>query len=555
MDKFKKSVEKIVEALFSGQPAGATPTALLAGEIGALKWIIIFLGIVTIRLFLDKFVAQSSFSAIQPEMDLHNYLFFGLVFLLIWLFLSLILDLKPKNLAFVMVWACLLIDLPPIFDLIKTGGSVYVGPYIYGNLKELKIEYLTIFGNLPSGMVYFGTKIVFILVSLGAGGLVWLKTKNWWKTFGGLVGTYSILFFMASFPSWLAFIFYFIEGSKGVTELSSVQIFQFISATDVFSFRAVDFAFRHIFHLNLIYFPLIIIFSSWLFFFSDRNKFWAVLKNIRIPQCFFHLGLFFVGLGLGYLAYPDNLTFNLFSFFAILTLMTAIVLAWKASVIVNDLYDLETDNVTNSSRPLPQSVFSFWQYAELGIICFIFSLIGGLAVNFKFAVLLLVYQIVAWFYSAPPFRFKRAPLLATFVSSLALLTVLFMGFLVFSGEHNLQGLSWRIIFLLMLVFTMSLPIKDFKDIAGDRKMGVFTIPVIFGEEFGRIIVGAGIFISFVSSIFFLNERDLFFWAVILGAITFLIVVSEKIKTRQLIWWVFPCVFIYGLIVVEVALLR
>ncbi len=173
MDKITKKIEKIVEKL-------------LAGQISPTNWLAIFFGIVTLRLFLDKFVAQSVFSTIQPEMDLHNYLFFGLVFLLIWLWLSLILRVKPSQLAFLMIWACLLIDLPPIFDLIKTGGAVYIGPYIYGNLDELKVEYLTIFGHLPSGLVYFGTKIVFILVSLGAGSLVWIKTKNWWKALAGL---------------------------------------------------------------------------------------------------------------------------------------------------------------------------------------------------------------------------------------------------------------------------------------------------------------------------------------------------------------------------------
>jgi len=535
MDKFIKSLEKIINRL-------------LAGEISMVNWLAMFLGIVTLRLFLDKFIAQSAFSAIQPEMDLHNYLFFSLAFLLIWLWLSLILQVNPKNLAFLMIWACLLIDLPPIFDLIKTGGAVYIGPYVYGGPAELKIQYLTIFGHFPSGMVYFGTKIVFILVSLGSGILAWIKTKTWWKALGGLVGTYSLLFLMASFPSWLTFIYYFFEGSRKIAELSAVQIFQFMSTVNVFSLKAVDFGFGHIFQLNLLYFPLIAGFSCLLFFLSNRDKFIAVLKNIRIPQCSFHVGLFLVGLGLGYLAYPDNLTLGIFSFFAILSLVVAILLAWKTSVIVNDLYDLETDNLTNSGRPLPQSLFSFREYIELGIVCFVFSLIGGLAVNFKFAMLLLVYQIIAWFYSAPPFRFKRVPLVATFLSSLALLIILFMGFLVFSGEYNLQGLSWRIIFLFMLVLTFSLPVKDFKDIEGDRKMGVLTIPVIFGEELGRMIVGAGIFLS-------LNEKDLFFWAVILGSVAFLITVSEKIKTRQLIWWILPVVIVYGLIVVKVALLK
>jgi len=527
----------------------------LTGKIGAAGWLVVFLAIVTIRLFLDKFVARSVFSAMHPEMDLHNYLFFGLTFLLIWLWLSLILKIQPRKLAFLMIWACLLIDWPPVFDLIKTGGAVFAGPYLYGSLEQLKMEYLTIFGRLPSGMVYFGTKIVFILVSLGSGVIIRVKTRNWLKALAGSIGAYSLLFFMASFPSWLAFGHYFFEGSKKITEIGAVQIFQFTSAVEVFSLKAVDFEYGHIYNLNLIYFPLIVGLSGLLFFFSDRNKFWAVLGNIRLPQCFFHEGLFLAGLGLGYWAYPDNLTVNLFSFFAILTLILAVILAWKASVIANDLYDLATDVITNFNRPLPQNIFSFKEYAELGICFFIFSLIGGLAINFKFAVLLLVYQIIAWFYSAPPFRFKRFPLIATFLSSLALLVILFMGFLVFSGEHNLQGLSWRIIFLFMLTLTLSFPLKDFKDIEGDRKMGVWTIPIIFGEELGRIIVGSGIFLSFVASVFILNERDLFFWAALSGAIAFLIVVSEKIKTRRLVWWILPVIAVYGLIVVKIALLK
>ena len=107
----------------------------------------------------------------------------------------------------------------------------------------------------------------------------------------------------------------------------------------------------------------------------------------------------------------------------------------------------------------------------------------------------------------------------------------------------------------MLTLTLSFPLKDFKDIEGDRKMGVWTIPIIFGEELGRIIVGSGIFLSFVASVFILNERDLFFWAALSGAIAFLIVVSEKIKTRRLVWWILPVIAVYGLIVVKIALLK
>lgn len=527
---------------------------LFSGKIRPLHWLLVFLGIVSLRLFLDNLVAHSASISFKLEMDLHNFLFFGLLFMLIWLFLSLILGLRPSRLSFLMIWACLLIDLPPILDLIKTGGSVYIGPYIYTSLKELKVEYLTVFGNLPTGMLYFGTKITFLMASLGIFFLVWLKTKNWIKGFLGLWGAYSLFFFMASFPSWLTFANSFFRGSEKISQIGSVQIFQFMSQVEVFSLAVANFEYGHIYNLSLIYFPLILILSIILFLLSESERLLAVLRNIRLPQCFYHLGLLFVGMGLGYLAYPENLTFNLFSFFAVLSLCGAVLLAWKASVVVNDIYDQAIDKVSNPSRPLPNKIFEIKDYAEFGIICFILSLIGGLVIGAKFAFLLLIYQILAFFYSAPPFRLKRIPFLATLVSSWASLTIVFLGFFLFSGENNLEGLSWRIIFLLMLVLIFSLPLKDFKDIEGDRRARVWTIPVIFGEEMGRIIIGGGIFLSFVASVFFLNERKLFFWAIIFGALSFLIVVSEKIKARRLIWWVFPCVFIYGLILVKISLL-
>jgi 4-hydroxybenzoate polyprenyltransferase len=528
--------------------------ALLIGKISAINWLVIFLGIVVIRLFLDNFVAKSFSSEIILEMDLQNFLFFGLTFFLIWAFLSLILKKKPSELALLMIWASLFIDLPPILDLIKTRGEIYVEPYLYSSLAQLKMQYLTIFGHLPSGVVYFGTRISFILAVLGIFLVVLIKTRNWFKALASLVGTYSILFFMASFPSWLTFAYYFLEGSKKLTEIGSVQIIQLLSFAKNFSIQPDNFEFSIVYNLNLVYFILIVVVTSLLFFLSARQKFWAVLRNSRFPQIMSHAGLFFIGMGLGYLAYPDNFQLGLFPILAVLCLILSLIFSWLASVIFNDICDLETDQITNVSRPLVEGVFEKKEYQELGIIFFVLALLGAISVEIKFVFIMLTYQIIACFYSNWPFRLKRFPVLATFLSSLALMLALFMGFTLLSGSENLQNIQWRVVFLLMFTFTLSLPLKDFKDIEGDRKMGVWTIPVIFGEELGRIIVGAGIFISFVSSIFFLNERDLFFWAVIFGAIAFLIVVSEKIKTRQLIWWILPCVIAYGLILVKIALL-
>jgi 4-hydroxybenzoate polyprenyltransferase len=137
---------------------------------------------------------------------------------------------------------------------------------------------------------------------------------------------------------------------------------------------------------------------------------------------------------------------------------------------------------------------------------------------------------------------------------MASLMILFVGFEVFSGDENIRGLSWRIIILLLASFTFSLPIKDFKDMEGDKKDGVWTIPVIFGEEKGRIIVGAGIFISFMLSVFLLNELKLFWWALIFGIFSFWVINNKKIKPQSFFWWFLGIVFVYGLILVKVVFL-
>lgn len=528
---------------------------LFQEKISPAFWMMTFLGIVAVRLFLDKFVAKGSSPAIQIEMDLHNFLFFGLTFLLVWAFLSLILRTKPFKIAFLMICATLVIDWPPIFDMIKTGGEVYWGPYLFSSLAQLKLQYLTVFGHLPSGMLYFGTRISFIIAILALSGLVLIRTKSYFKAFLSLIGTYSILFFMASFPSWLTFAYYFFQGSKKIAEIKPFEIAQFMGLSQIFGTGPESFTYSSIYNINLLYFPLICGILGLFFFLSQREKFVAVIKNLRIPQCLFHVGLFFCGIGLGILAYPSNLAINLFSVFAVGGLIISIILAWKASVVVNDIFDFSVDSISSPSRPLQKGIFSVREYAEFGLVCFVLSLLGGMAVGFKFSALLLAYQIIAFFYSAPPFRLKRFPLIASLISAVALLVILFLGFALFSGGKDIEGLSWRIIFLLLSAYTLCIPIKDFKDLEGDKKNSVWTIPAIFGEDRARIIIAINFFVSYMLSVFFLNEFRLFWWALLFGGASFFVIQNKNIKAWKLIWWNLGIVFIYGLILVKVVFLN
>lgn len=542
MNKFKK-----IENFFNG---------LFEKRVSLLSWIFAFLGIIFVRCFVEQFVAFSK-PMLPYESVLeyvHNFYFFSLAIVLIWLFLSFILKVNPKKLSIILIFSSIFAIFPPLIDMIRTGGEIYWSFYLFSTPRDLFWQYITVFGHLPSAIVYFGTKIVFISVILLVFLIVLAKSRKFLRAIFSAIAVYSILFFIGAFPSLFFYAFSFVSGQNKVLEIQPYQIAQFfggMSRTMGVEFSALHYALALAYRLDFIYFILLILLLAILFWKIDRQKVIAVWKNARFPQLVYHSGLFFIGIAIGALNYPHNFRLDIFSILSVVVLLSSVWLAWLASVIINDLSDFSIDSVSNPERPLQKKIFTQEEYIHLGWAFFVLSIIGAVSLGFSFAVLLIVYQIVAWIYSAEPFRLKRFPLVGTLMSSLALLMVLFLGYILMSDGQTIYTLSIRIIFLILISGTICLPIKDFKDIAGDKQDGVWTLPVIFGEKKARLIVATNLFISFMLSVFLLNELQLFWWALIFGTIAFLVVVSQKIKPRQLFWPVLGILFIYGLVMIKI----
>lgn len=519
-------------------------------SVSPLGWMFLFFGIIAIREFIESFVTAKANTSEEFIVDYFQNIYFALIsILLLWIFTSLFLKINPKKLTTLFTLGIWLMILPPILDMLKTGGSVYWSFYMIGDLSYLKLQFFSFLSHFPSGIVYFGSKIVIIISMLAVGLFIYIKTKN---ILNGLIGaffSYCILFFMGSFPSWLTFAYYFFEKSKKITTISSMDIIQFMGVPTRFfgiSFDNMKYALAH--NLSLVYFLFTLILLFWLFFLINKTALFALLKNARPPQIIYHSGLLFIGLGLGYLIHPNNLTMGFFQILAIIILLLSTYLAWLASVVPNDLYDYSIDIISNNTRPLQKNAIPKQLYTELGIIMFILSVIGGLMISFKIAGLFIVYQFIAFIYSVPPFRLKKFPIIATFISAIASLIIIFIGFTLFSGDQNLQDLPWRIILLFLISFTISLPIKDFKDIAGDKSDQIWTIPVIFGDKNGRIIVATSIFISFLLSVFLLNTFSLFWWALLFGSLSFLVVIIATPK--KLFWYILILIILYGFLLVN-----
>lgn len=593
MSKLFKLLEKLI-------------TGIEESPDNIIKWIVSFTAIIAIRILVEGWISDfrnKSSIFIFYEFT-HNFLFFIISFLLFLFLLNKLLKITLSKLSNVILWGFLIILTPPIIDNVISEGKGFWSFYKFDGILGLIKRFFTFFGDKPEIGITYGVRFevaaVTFLLAIYAFLKIKFKTrKNKTALFYFLataISSYALFFVLGTFPSYVTIIF---EGIKnGFLKISEVDVAQmFLTPVSIFSREISEITSVFNFKMSLIYTIVFsFIFIAGLFLYQ-KEKLFSFLKNIRPPQIIYHLGLLLAGLGLGMVVSSSSIT-NYFSFFNVIgfiILAESVILAWLASVTVNDLIDQKIDKKTNSFRPLIQKSFSESEYKAIGMLLFLSSLLFSSIVNVKFALLLIAYQAVAWLYSSWPFRLKRFAFISTFVSAIASLMIFFGGFILSSPNQDLTELPKTMVILLISVFTLSLPIKDFKDIEGDKEDGIFTIPVIFGEYWGKIIVGAGIFLSFLLSVLLFNEFHLFWWAIFFGGISFWMVVKmqsvEKrihphtniqnsnnnifnlkffiknlkqnprqligvgVNYRNIFWWMLATVSLYGIILVKIIFLK
>lgn len=512
-------------------------------------WLTAFSAIIAIRMIGENFLSGFADKSLTLFIGstLAAWLFFAFSYLLVLIFLTFWLKESLKKVANVLLWGFLLAIFPPIIDKIWCGQNFCWSFYAFDSLKGIFARFFSFFGNNAAIGITYGVRVEVALAIIFVMVYAYIKQKKAIKAFLAGLFTYIILFVLGSFPSWLAYLYFLPK--KSVFSVESFDIAGlFLTPASYFSVIETDFVNALNVKMNLIYAYLLVfvaIFFFWLYF---REKFWPVMKNVRWIQIMIHGGLILVGAGLGAFYFPNNMVINLFSFFALSNLILATIFAWLASVFLNDIVDLEIDKITNQKRPTVTGEVSGEDFRQLFWLCFVFSLILAITVGVKFFLVILAYQAIGWIYSAWPFRLKRFPVVASFLSALALALLFSSGFILLADGQNIARFPHQVFWLLIVAFMISLPIKDLKDIEGDRKDEVWTIPVLLGETWARFAIGLGIFLSYALSVIWLNARVLFLPAMILGALSFWILQTKKISPRRVHIFVFGLLFLYVLLI-------
>jgi 4-hydroxybenzoate polyprenyltransferase len=86
-------------------------------------------------------------------------------------------------------------------------------------------------------------------------------------------------------------------------------------------------------------------------------------------------------------------------------------LAWTATLLINDVHDLPADrsNPRKARSPLVQGIVSAGWAHRAAYVFAVLAVGVGLAVNWRFALLVAACLALAWLYSVPPVRLKTRP--------------------------------------------------------------------------------------------------------------------------------------------------
>jgi 4-hydroxybenzoate polyprenyltransferase len=524
-----------------------TPQTLL-GFVGAFTMLIILR--LTVEASLGVFEAKT-FQALFVEFS-HTFLFFLFAFSLFLPLLSFLTKESTLRTVNTLLFGFLIILTPPIIDTLLFGQNGFWSFYEFDGLFGLIIRYFTFFGDSPNIGITSGVRFEVLLVTLASIPLIYHKTQSLARSLYGGILMYSFFFILGTFPSWITLALEsFRGGMLAVNEISVARLF--LTPEAILSHQVLDI--RSILGVKMsLWYALLTLLSITLLFWRHRRAhFIALYHNARFPQVFYHAGLLCVGALLAFHFEDLNLPPNHFSYLAFAVLICSVVFAWLASVIINDLHDTAIDTKTNPTRPLITTTIDTASYREYGIIFFLTSLLLAAVVNSQALLLIMVYQVCAWVYSVPPFRLKRFPLIAILTAASASILILVTGYLSISEVHSLDLLPLPLILYLLASFTLALPLKDFKDIAGDQADQVYTLPVLLGEVWGKRVLGSLLFLIFVTSPLVLNAPSLFPLALICGSLGFWVIQNGTSDPKSHFNYhsfsrlLFALVFVYGLL--------
>jgi 4-hydroxybenzoate polyprenyltransferase/tetratricopeptide (TPR) repeat protein len=493
-------------------------------------WLATFLGLVVARNLLEgalgpgRVLGFSYFASPSALMVLdHFQLFYASLFLALALILSSLSCERLGPVMKVMTPAWLLILLPPVLDFLVTRG------------QGLRITYIL---DLPPVLLSFfdprvalerispGQRVEILAASLLGASYVWLKTKALLRSVGAFAGVYLAIALHGFLPSAFARVVWFVSERAQAPAAAAYDA----------AFKSGGIVLEESRKLALL-FLLTTCALGWAAFRAHApEKARALRANIRPLRSLHYVGMTIFGIALAGAIFASAGVGlgGAGDFLGVIAVCAAVFFAFQASVLLNDIFDLETDRVSDPGRPLPSGALTRGN-ALLAVSVFsVAALLFALNVKYHTFLTLTLVFAVSLFYSAPPLRLKRIPVVATFVLGFASLLAALTGFSIIAEERAFALFPPRVAWLLILSFGLAFAAKDLKDAASDRATGTVSLPALLGPRAGRGVTAALVLLGYLLVPALLPYRGLGFVAIAVGSLSAALVFVWRRRVDQIL---------------------
>jgi hypothetical protein len=240
-----------------------------------------------------------------------------------------------------------------------------------------------------------------------------------------------------------------------------------------------------------------------------KKYFLSVLKSMGLFKTLHFILIFILGMLL-FKAHIGRLILeNIGSF--ILSVIS-ILLVWALANIISEL---------NSQEPLNS------KHSKVAIGVFLAATASAISINFTTLYFILLAISASIIYLLPPIKLKRFPLISKILISFNLFLLVLLGWL-FAGGEILEFPNIFTIFFLVF-FTLCMNFMDIKDYITDKKTGLRTLPVEFGEKRAKFLIGFTVLITYIAAPWLFLEKMLLLPALILGLLQFYLINRKNYK--------------------------
>ncbi len=279
----------------------------------------------------------------------------------------------------------------------------------------------------------------------------------------------------------------------------------------------------------------------------DKNKAMVLFKNLRLSRSIHYLLMVIIGL---WIYFSSRQVTDLFIFLKVASILFATFFAFQFAVVINDIFDVEGDSISNKGRPLIIGAMDKNEYLKVGLVYLAFALLFAFFVGDYCFTILLFSVALSVLYSAPPFRLKRFFPLSSALIGLEALVALIFGQVSLDREGALDFSYLPFWTLIFLAFFLGSNIRDLKDIEGDRRSGVYSLPVLAGEVESRRIIACFVFLSYLLVPFFLyrspvldGSLSFFVFSFFYGLCNLFYIIRPEAKEKIIFFLYFIYVFL------------